>query len=206
MWYNADWVLREKPNTNIRTLELLAEWQPDCGYSLEIDSAAFTDIYGALSEKVKKGFKVKSLNEYGTFEVTLKGLEGQNVIVQLLEKGDKLAKEVFTSTGVAKFYYMAEKTYYMKAIVDKNNNHRWDTGNYGESLQPEDVYYYPKEINCRAKWNLTETWDPTLKPRNEQKPKELRKTSGSSKKKVQTGRNLKRAEQLGIELPERFKK
>lgn len=202
IWYNAEWKLREKPNTNIRTMELLAEWQPECKYSFETDSAAFIDIYGKASEKQKRGFIVKSLNEYGTFEVTLQGMSGENVIVQLLERGDKLVKEVFTDNGVAKFYYMPEKSFYMRAIVDSNNNHVWDTGCFADSLQPEQVYYYPKEIKCRAKWNITENWDMKLKPRNEQKPGELRKNQSTSKQRRQTGRNLKRAQDLGIDMPE----
>ncbi|MDO4195606.1 MAG: Ig-like domain-containing protein [Prevotellaceae bacterium] len=204
-WFNADWELRQKPNTDIRTFEIMAEWQPECEYSLEIDSAAFVDIYGFVSDKTKKGLKVKSLNDFGTFEVTMPGMEGKNVIVQLIENGEKLYKEVFTNTGNAKFFYLQEKKYFMRAIVDSNNNGVWDTGNFAEMLQPEQVYYYPKEINCRAKWNLTETWNVTAKPRNEQKPSSLVKTK-AKKKQQRTGRNLKRAQDMGIELPARFKK
>lgn len=205
-WYNAEWQLREKKNTKTNTLELLAEWEPEFGYSLEVDSAAFTDIYGAVSNKIKNGLKIRSLNDYGTFEVTLVNMVGKNVIVQLLENGEKLVKEVYTNTGKAKFFYLAEKKYYMKLIEDNNNNKVWDTGKFNDNLQPENVYYYPKEINIRAKWNITETWDPTIKPRNEQKPSELRKSKSSTKKKQQTDRNLKRAQSLGIELPDYLKK
>jgi len=204
-WYNAEWQLREKQFTKNKTLELLAEWEPECGYSVEIDSAAFVDIYGAVSDKMKKGLKVRSLNDYGTFEVNISGMAGKNVIVQLLENGDKLVKEIYTNTGKAKFFYLAEKKYYMKLIVDNNNNHVWDTGKFSDNLQPEDVYYYPKEINIRAKWNISETWNPTYKPRNEQKPSDLRK-SKNTKKKQQTGRNFKRAKDLGIELPDYLRK
>lgn len=200
-WYNAEWELQEKPNTNSRTLELMAEWEPECGYSLEIDSCAFTDIYGVVSDKIKKGIKVRSLNDYGTFEVNMPGMEGKNVIVQLIENGDRLVKEIFTNTGSAKFFYLLEKQYYMRAIVDFNNNHVWDTGNFAEGLQPEDVYYYPKEVNIRAKWNISETWNLTQKPRNQQKPSKLVK-SKSTKRQQKAGRNLKRAQELGIELPE----
>ena len=204
-WYNAEWDLREKPNTNVRTYELLAEWQPDCEYSFEVDSACFVDMYGLVSDKTKKGLKVKSLNDFGTFEVTLPGLEGKNVIVQLLENGEKIYKELTTTTGKAKFYYVQEKKYFMRAIVDTNGNGVWDTGNFSEMLQPEQVYYYPKEINCRAKWNITEVWNVNAKPRNEQKPGSLIKNK-AQKKQMRVGRNLRRSEELGIELPDRLKK
>ena len=204
VWYNAQWELRQKPNTNTRTFEIMAEWQPECEYSFETDSAAFTDMYGVVSKKEKKGLKVKSLNDFGTFEVTLPGLEGKNVIVQLIESGDKVFREVTTTTGNAKFFYLPEKKYYMRAIVDSNGNGVWDTGRFAEMLQPEQVYYYHKEINCRAKWNVTETWNVNARPRNEQKPSQLIKNKEQKKRQVK-GRNLKRAQDLGIELPERYK-
>lgn len=205
VWYKAEWMLQEKHNTNIRTLEVLAEWQPGLQYSFETDSAAFVDIYGKASLKQKVGLKVKSLDEYGTFKLNIPTLAGKNIIVQLMQSGDKPAKEIKTNNGVAKFYYLTDGTYYAKIIVDDNNNGLWDTGNFGMLLQPEQVYYYPKEISCRAKWDISETWNPNDKPLNQQKPSKIAKAKTSTKRQVQTNRNLRRARDKGIELPDYLK-
>ena len=45
--------------------------RPDIEYSLEVDSAAFQDIYGLVSKPVKQGFKVNSLDTYGTLLITV---------------------------------------------------------------------------------------------------------------------------------------
>ncbi len=205
VWYNAKYELREKPNTNIRTLELSAEWQPGLEYSLETDSAAFVDIYGKATKKEKLGLKVKSLDEYGTFEMTMPEMAGKNVIAQLLNQSGNIYKEVKITDGVAKFYYISESTYYMRIIVDDNNNGIWDTGEYDSLRQPEQVYYFPKEIECRAKWDIRENWNPAVKPLNEQKPSKLKKAQSSGTRKNEKGRNLRRAQELGIELPEHLK-
>ena len=46
LWYEAPYEFRPMKNAH-RTYELLGEWRPEVEYSLEVDSAAFTDIYEA---------------------------------------------------------------------------------------------------------------------------------------------------------------
>ncbi len=205
VWYNAEWQMRRKPNGNDRTYEILSKWEPTLQYSFETDSAAFEDIYGKVSKKEKFGFKVKALEEYGTFQINIPSLAGKNLICQLLESGEKLVKEVKTTDGTAKFMYLDEKEYYLKVIVDTNGNGIWDTGKFEDMLQPEQVYYYPKEINCRAKWDISETWNPEERPLNNQKPSKLMKTKTSEKRATQQNRNLRRAQDKGIELPDYLK-
>lgn len=205
VWYDAEWQMRRKPNANDRTLEIVSKWEPGLQYSFETDSTAFADIYGKVSKKEKFGFKVKALEEYGTFQINIPSLAGKNIICQLLESGERLVKEVKTTDGTAKFMYLDEKEYYLKVIVDTNGNGVWDTGKFEDMLQPEQVYYYPKEINCRAKWDISETWNPEERPLNNQKPSKLMKTKTSEKRTTQQNRNLRRAQDKGIELPDYLK-
>ena len=204
-WYNADCVVRNKPNGNNRTLEIVSKWEPGLQYSFETDSAAFVDIYGKVSKKEKFGFKVKALEEYGTFQMSIPSLAGQNLVCQLYDSSDKLVKEVKTSNGIAKFMYLDEKEYFLRVIVDTNGNGIWDTGKFETMLQPEQVYYYNKPINCRAKWDITEIWNPSDTSLNRQKPSKLMKTKTSEKRRTQQNKNAKRAQEKGIELPEYLK-
>ena len=204
LWYNSDWELRQKPNTNIRTLEILRDWEPGDEYSLEIDSAAFVDIYGKASNKTKNGFKVNNLEEYGTLYMQVPKMKGKHIIAQIIDAPDKVVKQTFTDNGVIEFFYMNEKKYFLRIIVDENNNGKWDTGLYSEGKQAEEVYYYPKGIEFRKNGDIKESWDPYAKTLTEQKPKDLRSTKQQSKKKV-TSKNANRAEQLGIKLPDKYK-
>ncbi|MCD8283058.1 MAG: Ig-like domain-containing protein [Prevotella sp.] len=206
LWYNARWLFEEKAGSNIRTYELKAEWQPGCEYSVELDSAAFVDIYGNASKGQKNGLRVKALEEFGTLQVNIPALAGQPVLAQLMEQGEKVVKEYRMTDGVAKFWFLSEKDYFLRVIVDRNDNGKWDSGRFDSLLQPEEVYYYSKPISCRAKWDITETWNPFARPLNEQKPSQLRKGASSSRgKTTQTNKNAQRAEKLGIELPEYLK-
>lgn len=195
LWYNAP---LEFSHVKGREYELKGEWRPDIEYSLEIDSAAFVDIYGKVSPPFKQGFKVKSLDDYGTLLFNIPSMADTTIVVQLLDVGDKVIKEVTTRQGVAEFYYVNPSTYYVRMFIDSNGNGEWDTGLYSSHSQPETVYYYPREIEVRAKWDLTETWNPTATPVIRQKPAAVTKQKPDQDKKIKH-QNARRAEQLGIE-------
>ena len=195
LWYRAPMEFLPAGN---RRYELRGEWRPDIEYSLEVDSAAFEDIYGLASKPIKQGFKVNSLDTYGTLLVNITSLHDQPLLVQLLDSQDKMVKQVKAVNGVAEFYYLKPQKYYMRLIVDRNDNGVWDTGDYDKDQQAEEVYYYPEEIECKAKWDLTESWDPTARELSRQKPGAITKQKPDKEKKVKN-QNAQRAAKLGIQ-------
>lgn len=197
LWYRAPFEFKPVPN-KLREYELRGEWRPDIEYSLEVDSAAFEDIYGLATKAIKQGFKVSSLDEYGTLLVNITSLNDEPLLVQLLNGQDQVVKEVKAINGVAEFYYLKPQKYYLRLIVDRNNNGKWDTGCYDEDQQAEEVYYYPGAIECKAKWDVTESWDPKEKPLSRQKPGAITKQKPDKEKKVKN-QNVERAKKLGIQ-------
>lgn len=199
LWYRAPFEFSRKDST-LRFYELRADWQPDREYSLEIDSAAFVDIYGLVSNEFKQGIKVKSLDDYSTLVMQMSGLQDTSLVVQLLDKSENIVKQVRAEAdGSATFFYINPGVYYVRAFADRNGNEIWDTGNYDADLQPEDVYYYHRSIECKAKWDNTLQWNLTERKRYQQKPGELIKQKSSKSKKKLLNRNIERAKQLGIE-------
>ena len=196
LWYRAP--MEFKPLGN-RKYILRGEWRPDIEYSLEVDSAAFQNIYGLVSKPVKQGFKVNSLDTYGTLLINVThDFDNHPLLVQLLNAQDQVVKEVKAVNGVAEFYYLKPEKYYMRLIVDRNGNGKWDTGCYDKDEQAEEVYYYPDVIECKAKWDLTESWDPTARELSRQKPGAITKQKPDKEKKVKN-QNAQRAKKLGIE-------
>ena len=197
-WYEAPFTFRPIPN-KLRFYEIVAEWRPDTEYSLEIDSAAFEDIYGLVSKSYKQGLKVKSLDEYSTLTMKVSGISDSLPLrVRLLNKSDAVVKEVLAKDGVAHFDHVNPDKYYLSAFVDANGNGIWDTGDYDEDRQAESVYYYPREIECKERWDVTQQWDLTAIPRYKQKPQAITKQKADGAKKLKN-RNAERALQLGIE-------
>ena len=197
-WYEAPFTFKPIPH-RLRFYEIQAEWRPDTEYSLEIDSAAFEDIYGHVSDPYKQGIKVKSLDEYSTLTIKISGVaDSLPLRVRLLDKGDGIVKEVLAKDGVAFFEYVSPEKYYLSAFVDVNGNGFWDTGDYDEDRQAESVYYYPREIECKERWDVTHKWDLTATPRYKQKPQAITKQKADGEKKLKN-RNADRARNLGIE-------
>ena len=197
-WYEAPFTFKPIPH-RLRFYEIQAEWRPDTEYSLEIDSAAFEDIYGHVSDPYKQGIKVKSLDEYSTLTIKISGVaDSLPLRVRLLDKGDGIVKEVLAKDGVAFFEYVSPEKYYLSAFVDVNGNGLWDTGDYDEDRQAESVYYYPREIECKERWDVTHKWDLTATPRFKQKPQAITKQKADGEKKLKN-RNADRARNLGIE-------
>lgn len=207
LWYNAPFKLqqREFEGSTPRNMEIIAEWEPDAEYSFEVDTLAFEDIYGLTSKPHQAGFKVNALDTYSTlFVKTVYDGEG-TVIVQLIDGGEKLLKEAHTVDGTAEFYYVTPGDYYLRAFVDLNGNGIWDTGNFEEDRQPEEVYYYPEKVTCKAKWDVTREWVLKSRPIDKQKPDALIKQKGDAKKSIRL-RNAERAKEKGIPLPDNLKK
>jgi hypothetical protein len=134
----------------------------------------------------------------------LTGLDVKQMIAQLLNGNDQVVQEApVEDDGSAQFYYINPGTYYMRAFVDRNGNGLWDTGNYDENLQPEEVYYYPRDIEAKEKFDMTLQWNLTERKLNQQKPGKIIKQQPDKEKKRKTNRNAERARQLGIEYMKR---
>ena len=195
LWYKEPYEFKRISNEEF---QVKAAWKPGTEYSFEADSTAFETIYGTMSGKLKQGLKVRGEDAYASLIMTISGMQGRHIIAQLLDGQSKIVKQSFTDNGQAEFYYLKPGKYFMRIIVDANNNKKWDTGNYDTNLQPEEVYYNPDEIECKAKWDLTLTWNPLARPIYQQKPEALKKQKADKEKSIQH-RNVKRAQELGIQ-------
>ena len=198
LWYNADYKFR-RMKENIRKYEITAEWKLGSEYSLEIDSAAVTDIYGLSINAIKQGLKVPLEDEYSSLVINLSGIhDTASIVVQLLNSSDAVVRQAKASEGTAEFNYLTPGKYYIRAFVDSNGNGIWDTGNFDEDRQAEAVYYYSRETECKAKFDITRNWNLNEQPRFKQKPQEIVKQKPDQQKKLRN-RNLDRARELGKE-------
>ena len=146
--------------------------QPDSVYRVTVDSAAVVSAYGLTNEKLSKELKVSGLEEYANvyFTVNVK----DSAFVELLASGEKVARTVPVQNGAFELLNVKPGTYYLRLTIDKNGNGKWDTGNYAEHLQPDEVYYYPKRLNLRRNWDLDETWNIYQTALDLQKPEDIR--------------------------------
>ena len=188
--YEEPYLLLPTPH-KARSYTLYAEWQPDYKYAVAVDSAAITGVMGHTNRKVRSELRIRNLNEYGTLIVNLL-TKDTCMVVQLLNGSDRVVtQQRVSSSGVAEFYFLSPDIYYMRCFVDINGNGKWDVGDYGQGLQPERVYYFPKPMNVRAGWDVEQEWDVQGIPVMRQKPAELIKQK-ADKEKTPRERNKER--------------
>lgn len=184
-----------------RTYVIQGEWRPGVEYSLEIDSAAFVDIYDNVTDAVKQGIKIGDTGDYSSLFVYLENTKPDSLgqyVVRMITEQSAVKYETIAKDGLAEFYYVVPGRYYVSAFHDANSNGVWDTGEYSTGTQPEDVYFYHDKIECQEKRDVTAHFDLMRRRRYEQKPAAIVKQKGDKKKTTIRDRNAKRAQDLNI--------
>ena len=168
---------------NPRLYTLKYKWKFGENYELQVDSAAFHSYYGLWTDKLDSKFSIKREEEYGMIFYEMTNFPKDiPAFVELLDKSDKPIRKSIVKDGGALFRFLSPGTYYARAIIDSNNNGKWDTGNYAKNLQPELVCYYSKAIDLRANFELSEDWDFNAVPLKKQKPLDITKNKPVEKK------------------------
>ena len=148
-------------------------WEPGGNYSITIDSMAITNIYGIYNKRIKQDFKVKTLEDYSNLFFKINAPD--SAFVELLNSSDAIVYTAPVRNGMVELFNVNPGDYYARVVIDANGNGKWDTGNYSEHRQPEEVYYYPKKLKLKQNWDVEENWDIYELPIDVQKPMEIKK-------------------------------
>ena len=197
LWQDLPYIF-EADTAEYRKYWVIAPWEPEKEYQFSIDSLAFKGLYGLYTKKIKEtSLKTKAVADYGTIFLNLPQ-SPEYTIVELMEGDGKIVRrQPISNEKTADFYFLpAGKKYYLRLFYDKNRNGIWDTGNYEQHQQPEEVYYYPKSWEMKANFEFEETWIVDAVPWDRQKLDEIKKQKPEETKKV-ANRNAERLKRLG---------
>jgi len=128
-------------------------------FKLLIPAGAIRDIYGNINDTLKYEFTTQALDYYGTISLKIMGVK-ENSMIQMLDKKEELIVEQnIKNDTILNFKYVRPKDLIFKLYYDINNNKKWDTGNYKDLLQPEEVFYFPEEIKIKSNFDYEYNWD-----------------------------------------------
>lgn len=163
-------------STNSLNYFIKRPWKYGEEYQLEIDSATIFSLYGKWNNRYSSELKIKSKEEYGNLYISIAGVD-TTAYVELLNGSDVPVRKAPVKEGGALFMNLKPDKYYVRLVLDLNNNGKWDTGNYAEKRQPEEVFYMPKMFDIRANWDLEEEnpWNFRAVPFAKQKLLEITK-------------------------------
>lgn len=129
-------------------------------YQLIIPDSVIEDIYGLANDSILVKFKTRASTEYGSLTLKIHPKVSQPYIIQLMTDAGKIIREdMIEKDGKIAYPYLLPGKYKVKAILDRNRNGKWDTGNYLRHIQPEQIIIFPKMLDLRANWEQEEDWD-----------------------------------------------
>ncbi len=146
-----------------RKLTMTYPWKEAKTYQILIPDSSFVGIYGLANDTLVGKFNTRKAQDYGLLKLQIENkIHPIPLVILLLDEQENILSQHFVAEAERKlvFPYMLPGKYLLKAIADRNNNGRWDAGNYLRKVQPEDVFYYPEKISVRANWELEETFRP----------------------------------------------
>jgi hypothetical protein len=131
-------------------------------FSLAISKKAFVSVEQDSSDTYKQAYEMQDLENYGSISGALNPTKANtSYVVQLIHPE---TKEIIYETKTMKnfvFPYVEPSTYEMRAIEDRNQNGRWDIGNFKTRIKPEAIYFFPTKIKIKANFQLTDLWIST---------------------------------------------
>ncbi len=162
-WYE-DTLRREiRPDMRIdtlspRTLVFNYPWREDMRYQIELLPGAVQDLYGLINnDTILLNYRVEPRKSFANLQLTIDSLDAEeNYVVQLLYQGSTVAEAFQVSgltTAVRQFKTLPAGEYSVQIITDKNNNGRWDPGNYDEKRQAEPIMQRKIEA-LRPNWEV----------------------------------------------------
>jgi uncharacterized protein (DUF2141 family) len=129
-------------------------------YKIAILPGAMTDYLEQSNDSLTYKLTTKNTSDYGNLRMNLQNVRQFPVIVELTNaKGEVIATEYSEKNTTVDFNFLDPALFTLRVIYDVNKNKEWDSGNYLEKRQTEEVIYFPKEIDVRANWDVEQTFD-----------------------------------------------
>lgn len=130
---------------------------PPISNQLYMGTAAFLSVENDSSKRIAQ--KVSPLKTEDLSRIIYEiGTAYENIVVQLLDKNLTVLKEIQDNTK-DQFEDLTAGDYLLRVVIDRNNNGKWDPGNYLINKEPEPIIYYKDEkdsfiINLKANWDF----------------------------------------------------
>ncbi|GAB1463121.1 Ig-like domain-containing domain [Pedobacter sp.] len=148
-----------KDSTNLLKYHIKYKWRAKEPYILIIQENAVNAIFDVKNKELKKNFTIGDANDYGSLNLNIEPTDTtKRYVLEIVDKNKNVivSYPILRKTAVKLSNYK-QGVYYGRIVYDENKNGIWDTGNLKNGLQPEAIWYEPKELSIRANWDRNET-------------------------------------------------
>ena len=156
---------------------------PSEKYTFKILPGAMIDYLERANDSLTHKINTRNVSDYGNLRVSLRNVKNFPILVELTDsRGEVVVSEYSESSSIIEFNLIEPAVFSLRAVYDDNKNKEWDTGNFLEKRQSEEVIYYSKDIDVRANWDVEQVFDLSIPYNPEPKKKAVKpKNSESSR-------------------------
>lgn len=130
-------------------------------YRISIPAGICRDIYGRYNDSLSVVTTLTSSEDYGilSIDITKRPDNQTSLIAQLLGEKDAVVRQLPVEGSTITFSNLKPASYRVRLVYDLDGDGHWTPGDYYLRQQPEPVVYFPKTLQLRANWEMSETWE-----------------------------------------------
>jgi hypothetical protein len=150
------------PDTFVMQVPVPFTFEPKINYTLWSKDSLFYGYDNTSHDTLTFSFSKKTEKDYGNLIINYKvaNNNGSDFIVELLSSNQNVVfKDIISVSKTVEYRHLLPGTYRIRMIEDRNKNGKWDTGNYRKKKQPENIFFFNKEIIIRGFWDVEENVD-----------------------------------------------
>jgi len=124
-------------------------------YTIELLPGAIVDDYNTKTDSLKFEYSKGAISDFGNLKLRFKNVKKFPFVVQILNNSGDIISEKYSEKETEMYFEAIQpSTYQVRLFFDENKNKIWDSGNFKNKLQPEELIYLPTLINVRANWDV----------------------------------------------------
>lgn len=112
------------------------------------------DLRGNTYKDTTLSMDLKKLSQYGSISVVYPTVEQVSLIPFLSSKTSEFIYSDSKTDTTALFSGLEPGEYFLKLIIDYNDDGRINSGSYLGQIQPESIYVHPETIKLKANWDV----------------------------------------------------
>ncbi len=129
-------------------------WKENTAYRLLLEKDFVLDTMEnrfMKSDTIK--FTTKRETDYGSIDIRIENLDSSKYPVLILTRENKTSLKQALVNNRYRIKLFTPGEYQISILFDRNNNGKWDTGNYWNHIQPEIVVTRKQVFQIRANWD-----------------------------------------------------
>lgn len=129
-------------------------------YDLKLFPGAVEDVYERKNDTLKFNFKWGAMTDFGNLKLKFTNIKKFPFVVEILSDDTNVLSYKYCEKETEVYFEGIKPSLYtVRIYYDDNKNRIWDTGDYLNKIQPEEMIYFPGKIDVRANWDVDQEFE-----------------------------------------------